>query len=31
MFRFGNNSGVGCRVFGAQALWALGYPDQARQ
>jgi predicted ATPase len=22
---------VGCRVFGAQALWALGYPDQARQ
>jgi predicted ATPase len=31
MFRFGNDSGVGCRVFGAQSLWALGYPDQARQ
>src|SRR4029453_15772068 len=31
MFLFGDDSGVGCRVFGAQALWALGYPDQARQ
>jgi class 3 adenylate cyclase/predicted ATPase len=31
MFRYGNDSGVGCRVFGAQALWALGYPDQALQ
>jgi predicted ATPase len=31
VFRYGNDSGVGCRVFGAHALWTLGYPDQARQ
>jgi predicted ATPase len=31
VFRYGNDSGVGCRAFGAQALWALGYPDQALQ
>jgi TOMM system kinase/cyclase fusion protein len=31
VFRFGNDSGVGCRVVGAMALWALGYPDQALQ
>jgi predicted ATPase len=30
MFRYGTDSGVGCRVFAAVALWALGYPDQAR-
>jgi predicted ATPase len=29
VFRFGNDSGVGCHVVGAMALWALGYPDQA--
>jgi predicted ATPase len=27
--RYGNDSGVGCRVFSAEALWVLGYPDQA--
>jgi class 3 adenylate cyclase/predicted ATPase len=27
--RYGNDSAVGCRVFGAEALWVLGYPDQA--
>jgi len=26
---FGNDSGVGCRLFEALALWHLGYPDQA--
>jgi predicted ATPase len=31
MFRYGTDSGVGCRVFAAFASWALGYPDQARQ
>jgi len=29
VFHYGNDSGVGCRVFGAQTLWVLGYPDQA--
>jgi predicted ATPase len=29
VFHYGNDSGVGCRVFGAEALWVLGYPDQA--
>jgi class 3 adenylate cyclase/predicted ATPase len=31
VFRYGNDSGVGCRVFAAMALWVLGYPDQAQQ
>jgi class 3 adenylate cyclase/predicted ATPase len=31
VFRYGNDSGVGCRAFGALALWVLGYPDQAQQ
>jgi predicted ATPase len=31
VFRYGNDSGVGCRIFAAVALWALGYPDQAVQ
>jgi class 3 adenylate cyclase/predicted ATPase len=31
VFRYGNDSGVGCRVFAAFALWVLGYPDQAFQ
>jgi predicted ATPase len=29
--RYGQNPGVFCRLFGAVALWLLGYPDQARQ
>jgi class 3 adenylate cyclase/predicted ATPase len=29
--RYGQDSGVTCRVFGAWCLWLLGYPDQARQ
>jgi class 3 adenylate cyclase/predicted ATPase len=29
--RYGQDSGVSCRSFGAMALWLLGYPDQARQ
>jgi predicted ATPase len=29
VFHYGNDSGVGCRVFVAEALWVLGYPDQA--
>ena len=29
VFHYGNDSGVGCRAFGAEALWVLGYPDQA--
>jgi class 3 adenylate cyclase/predicted ATPase len=28
---YGNDSGVGCRIFAAVALWMLGYPDQALQ
>ena len=31
LFLYGLDSGVTCRVFAAQALWLLGYPDQARQ
>jgi predicted ATPase/class 3 adenylate cyclase len=29
--RYGQDSGVACRLFGALCLWMLGYPDQARQ
>jgi predicted ATPase len=29
--RYGQDSGVGCRFFGAVTLWLLGYPDQASQ
>jgi predicted ATPase len=29
--RYGQDSGVSCRLFGAWCLWLLGYPDQARQ
>jgi TOMM system kinase/cyclase fusion protein len=29
--RYGQDSGVTCRLFGAVTLWLLGYPDQARQ
>jgi predicted ATPase len=29
--RYGQDSGVTCRLFGALNLWPLGYPDQARQ
>jgi predicted ATPase len=29
--RYGQDSGVTCRLFGALCLWLLGYPDQARQ
>jgi predicted ATPase len=29
MFLFGNDTGVGCQILAAQALWYLGYPDQA--
>jgi predicted ATPase len=29
--RYGQDSGVVCRIFGAVTLWLLGYPDQARQ
>ena len=29
VFHYGNDSGVGCRVWVAEALWVLGYPDQA--
>jgi predicted ATPase/DNA-binding winged helix-turn-helix (wHTH) protein len=28
-FRYGEDPGVGCHVYGALALWLLGYPDQA--
>src|SRR5262249_16066602 len=31
LFLYGIDAGVMCRVFAAQALWLLGYPDQARQ
>ena len=31
LFLYGLDAGVTCRVFAAQALWLLGYPDQARQ
>jgi predicted ATPase/DNA-binding SARP family transcriptional activator/class 3 adenylate cyclase len=26
---YGNDTGIGCRIIRAQALWYLGYPDQA--
>jgi class 3 adenylate cyclase/predicted ATPase len=29
--RYGQDSGITCRLFGAWCLWLLGYPDQARQ
>src|SRR2546427_2711952 len=29
--RYGQDSGVFCRLVGAWSLWLLGYPDQARQ
>ena len=29
--RYGQDSGITCRGFGAVTLWLLGYPDQARQ
>jgi len=29
--RYGQDSGVACRLFGALCLWMLGYPEQARQ
>ena len=29
--RYGQDSGITCRVVGALCLWLLGYPDQARQ
>jgi predicted ATPase len=29
--RYGQDSGVFCRLFDAVTLWLLGYPDQARQ
>jgi predicted ATPase/class 3 adenylate cyclase len=29
--RYGQDSGVSCRTFGAVTLWLLGYPEQARQ
>jgi hypothetical protein len=28
-FRMGFDPGMGCRVFAAQTLWILGYPEQA--
>jgi predicted ATPase len=29
LFLYGNDTGVGCGLFQALALWHLGYPDQA--
>jgi predicted ATPase len=29
VFRIGQDLGVGCRLYGAMALWVLGYPAQA--
>jgi predicted ATPase len=29
VFRIGQDPGVACRVYAAQTLWFLGYPDQA--
>ncbi|KPJ49549.1 MAG: hypothetical protein AMJ38_03185, partial [Dehalococcoidia bacterium DG_22] len=29
MFLYGNDTGIGCRILEALALWHLGYPDQA--
>jgi TOMM system kinase/cyclase fusion protein len=31
VFRYGNDPGVCCRSFAAEALWMLGYPNQALQ
>jgi predicted ATPase len=28
---FGNDAGIGCRIFEVQALWYLGHPDQSRR
>ena len=30
-FLYGQDPGMGCRVFAALVLWVLGYPDQALQ
>ena len=30
-FLYGQDPGMGCRVFAAHVLWMLGYPDQALQ
>ena len=30
-FLYGQDPGAGCLSYAAMALWALGYPDQARQ
>jgi predicted ATPase len=30
-YRYGQDSGVACRAFGALALWLLGYPERAAQ
>jgi len=29
MFLYGNDTGIGCRIYESLALWHLGYPDQA--
>jgi DNA-binding SARP family transcriptional activator/predicted ATPase len=29
VFLYGNDTGIGCRIFEALTLWQLGYPDQA--
>jgi predicted ATPase len=29
MFLYGNDTGIGCRIWEALPLWYLGYPDQA--
>lgn len=29
IFAYGNDTGIGCRIVHFQALWHLGYPDQA--
>ncbi len=31
VFLFGNDTGIGCRIFEILALWHRGYPDQARE
>jgi predicted ATPase len=30
-FLYGQDPGMGCRIFAARTLWILGYPDQALQ
>jgi predicted ATPase len=30
-FRYGQDTGVACRAYGAATLWWLGYPEQALQ